>query len=71
MDKDESVILYTREYVGRGKYQSIYCGKHNETEILIRTETVACNVGQALDMAKPRKGEIVLNTIPFPTSRVK
>lgn len=58
----KSVILY-RTPKTTGHYQSIDCGDGHE--IFVRTEVVDKGIDEALDAAKPREGETVINTLPL------
>jgi hypothetical protein len=59
----KSVILYsTNEPTGREQSIVLPGG----ARIFIRTEVVDGDPEEALAAAKPRHGEIVLNTIPYP-----
>lgn len=66
----KSVILYgrtTKPEPGEVGGYSLICLKDGQTHtmhrIYVRAQMVRAAVDVALDMAKPRKGETVLNTI--------
>lgn len=65
----KSVVLYaaTRRIDDNDDYQIVTVGNH---VLFIRTELRENeDVGPALDNATPRKGEIVLNSIPLDPER--
>ena len=62
----KSVILYAQE-TASFDHQSIFIRNGDKhTNLFIRAEVVEDDPNFALDHAKPRDGEIVLNSVPFP-----
>ena len=62
----KAIILYAQESAS-DDHQTIFiqtADKH--TSIFVRAEVVDDDPDFALDHAKPRDGEIVLNSVPYP-----
>lgn len=57
----KSMILYSSEVQTRGSTPIFSKGK----TLFVRGETVAMDECEALEKASPRKGETILNSIPF------
>ena len=66
----KSVILYAQE-TASFDHQAIFLRDGDKrTNIFIRAEVVEDDPNFALDHAKPRDGEIVLNSVPYPGENV-
>lgn len=60
-----SFILYSRLTLpATVKSTDYYLVKVGKREIFVRAELLQCGVVRAYDVAAPRDGEIVLNSIP-------
>lgn len=61
---NKSLILYSSREFSKGCQIISAYDSGNAIPIYIRTEVFDGDIAEALDKAKPRAGETVLNTIP-------